>query len=96
MEQRTQERFAARDANHDGFLAADELGANAAMALAQLDGDHDSKISLAEARTAMMGMFDRADSNHDGTISPEERAAAEAGMGRPAPTPPATPQPTPN
>jgi hypothetical protein len=94
MNQRTQERFAVRDANHDGFLTTDELGPNAPMAIAQLDGDHDGKISLAEANTAMMAMFDRADANRDGTISPEERAAAESGMGQPAPQP-AQPAPQP-
>jgi EF hand domain-containing protein len=95
MEQSIQQRFAARDANHDGFLTADELGANGPAAIARLDADHDGKISLAEARTAMMAMFDRADTNHDGTISPEEREAAMAQTGQPAPqpAPAATPQP---
>ena len=85
MEASTQQRFAARDANHDGFLTVDELGPNGPATIARLDADHDGKISLDEARTAMMAMFDRADTNHDGTISPEERAAAMAQMGQPAP-----------
>ena len=100
MEQSIQQRFAMRDANHDGFLTADELGPNGPMAIAQLDADHDGKISLAEASTAMLAMFDRADANHDGTVTPEERAAAMAQMGQPAPqaapTPAPAPQPTPN
>jgi Ca2+-binding EF-hand superfamily protein len=98
METSIQQRFAARDANHDGFLTADELGESGPAAVARLDTDHDGKISLAEARTAMMAMFDRADTNHDGVVSPEERAAAMAQMqsqGQPAaqPAPAATPQP---
>ena len=96
MEQSIQGRFAARDANHDGFLTADELGANGAAAIARLDTDHDGKISLAEASAAMLAMFDRADTNHDGIVTPEERAAAEAQMGQPAPTPTPQPAPTPH
>ena len=46
MEQSVQQRFAMRDANHDGFLTADELGDRAPMMMAQLDADHDGKISL--------------------------------------------------
>lgn len=93
MEASIAQRFATRDANHDGFLTSDELGESAPMALGHLDTDHDSKISLAEARTAMLAMFDAADANHDGTVSPEERAAAGAGMGAPPPQP--APQPAP-
>jgi Ca2+-binding EF-hand superfamily protein len=95
MAQRIQERFALRDANHDGFLTTDELGESAAMAIGQLDADHDGKISLAEASTAMLAMFDRVDTNHDGTVSPDERAAAEAQMGQPQPQPAPEPQPAP-
>src|SRR6185503_8909410 len=43
MEQSIQQRFAMRDANHDGFLTADELGDRAPMMMAQLDADHDGK-----------------------------------------------------
>jgi Ca2+-binding EF-hand superfamily protein len=95
MEQSIQQRFATRDANHDGFLTTDELGANGPATIARLDADHDGKISLAEAHTVMMAMFDRADANHDGTISDDERAAAMAQAGQPAaqPAAQATPQP---
>lgn len=92
MQQSIAARFAMRDANHDGFLTADELGENGAMAIARMDADHDGKISLAEATAMMLANFDRADTNHDGVISPEERAAAEAAMGQPTPAQPA-PQP---
>jgi hypothetical protein len=97
MVQRTQERFAAADANHDGFLTADELGERGPMMVQRADADHDGKISLAEATAASLARFDAADTNHDGILSPEERAAAMAAMGQPAPAaqpaPQATPQP---
>ena len=97
MQQSIQTRFAARDANHDGFLAPDELGENGAMMITRMDADHDGKISLAEATAASLARFDAADTNHDGVLSPEERAAAMAAMGQPAPAaqpaPQATPQP---
>jgi Ca2+-binding EF-hand superfamily protein len=95
MQASIQQRFAARDANHDGFLTPDELGGNGAMMIARQDADHDGKISLAEAIAAGLARFDRADTNHDGVLSPEERAAAMAQMGQPAPqpAPAATPQP---
>ena len=74
------------------------LGLRADVLIARLDSDHDGKISLAEAHTAMMAMFDRTDTNHDGVVSPEERAAAMAQMqsqGQPAaqPAPAEAPQP---
>jgi Ca2+-binding EF-hand superfamily protein len=78
IQQSIQQRFAARDANHDGFLTADELGENGATAIARMDNDHDGKISLAEASAIMLGMFDAADTNHDGTLSQDERTAAMA------------------
>ena len=70
MEQSIQQRFSTRDANHDGFITADELGDRAPMAMAQLDADHDSKIPLAEASAAMLAMFDRVDTNHYGIRQP--------------------------
>ena len=76
MEQRIQQRFAARDANHDGFMTSDELGPNAAMVIEQLDTDHDGKISLAEATARTLADFDAADANHDGTLTDAEREAA--------------------
>jgi len=94
MQQSIQARFAARDANHDGFLTPDELGENGAMMIERLDADHDGKISLAEAIAASLARFDAADTNHDGTLSPEERAAAMAQMGQPQPAPAAI-QPAP-
>jgi hypothetical protein len=95
MTQSIQTRFAARDANHDGFLTPDELGANGAMMIAHADTDHDGKISLAEATAASLARFDAADTNHDGVLSPEEREAAMNQMSQPAPAPQPAPQATP-
>ena len=95
VEQRIAQRFAARDSNHDGFLAAAELGDGAAMAMAQLDSDHDGKISLAETSNAMLALFDSVDTDHDGAISPAERTAAEARVGQPQPQPQPAPAPEP-
>lgn len=91
MEQSVRTRFAARDANHDGFLTPDELGENGAAMITRGDTDHDGKLSLDEAVTGSLARFDRADTNHDGILSPEERAAAMAAMAQPAPQP--APQP---
>ena len=96
MQQSVQARFAARDANHDGFMTADELGPNGAATVARLDADHDGKVSLAEAMAGMLGLFDRVDTNHDGTISPEERAAFEASMSQAPAAAPAPAQPAPH
>jgi hypothetical protein len=40
------------------------------------DGNHDGRVSLAEAQTAALAHFDRADLNHDGTMTPDERSQA--------------------
>lgn len=93
VQQRIAERFAARDSNHDGFLAAAELGESAAMTLAQMDSDHDGRISQAEAIAATMAMFDRLDADHDGALSAAEQAAAEARIGQPQPAPAPAQQP---
>src|ERR1700754_111900 len=97
MEQSITQRFATRDANHDGFLTADELGERAPMALQRLDADHDGKISAAESLSGQLALFDLADSNHDGTLSEAERSAAMAAMrGAAPPPPPPAPAPQPN
>ena len=90
-QQQVQERFAARDANHDGFMSNDELGGNAAAIIARLDTDHDGKVSLAEAMAKTMADFDGADADHDGIVT---QAEADAIMAQaPAPAAPA-PVPT--
>ena len=37
------------------------------------DGNHDGRVSLAEAQAAALAHFDEADLNHDGKITPDER-----------------------
>jgi Ca2+-binding EF-hand superfamily protein len=37
------------------------------------DGNHDGRVSLAEAQAAALAHFDKADLNHDGKITPDER-----------------------
>jgi Ca2+-binding EF-hand superfamily protein len=37
------------------------------------DGNHDGRVSLAEAQAAALAHFDKADVNHDGKITPDER-----------------------
>jgi len=75
MQERIEARFRAMDANHDGVLTADELGANGARMMRRIDRDHDGRVTLAELTEAMLARFDRADTNHDGILTREERAA---------------------
>lgn len=44
------------------------------------DANADGKVTLAEAQTKALQMFDRADANKDGTVTPEERKAAWQSM----------------
>lgn len=39
------------------------------------DGNHDGRITLAEAEAMALQHFDQMDSNHDGRVTPEERRA---------------------
>ena len=80
MQQQIQERFAAMDANHDGFVTAAELGERGPQVMERLDTDHDGKLTLAELSGPMLARFDRADANHDGIVTPEERAAYRDAM----------------
>jgi len=41
--------------------------------LEMADGNHDGRVSLAEAQAAALAHFDKADVNHDGKITPDER-----------------------
>ena len=42
----------------------------------RMDGDHDGRVSLAEASVRALEMFDRTDANRDGTVTQDERRAA--------------------
>jgi hypothetical protein len=89
-QQMVQQRFAARDANHDGYMTNDELGGAAARIIGRLDSDHDGRVSQAEAEARTLADFDAADADHNGIVTEAESAAT---MSPPAPaaTPPATP-----
>ena len=88
-----QERFAAMDANHDGFVTKEELAAQMAARMGDtppadrvdarfrmLDTDGDGKAGAAEAEAAATARFATLDADHDGTLTPEERRAGMAGM----------------
>jgi len=81
-------RMSAIDSNRDGFLSADELGDGPP---AEVDTDHDGKLSFAEVRAGLLMLFDFVDANHDGVLNREERASAADRMNQ-AQTP-ANPQP---
>jgi len=88
VQQTDKDRFAAMDANKDGFVTAAELGSaagpeQAARIVARIDSNKDGKVSLAELDAMMLGMFDKADSNRDGMVTAQEQAAmAAAGRAR--------------
>jgi len=58
---------------HRGGAVAGGLGGRG---FAALDSDRDGRVSLQEAQSAALRMFDRADANRDGTVTPDERRAA--------------------
>jgi hypothetical protein len=91
VEQQVRDRFAMRDANHNGFMTNDELGGNAVAIIARLDSDHDGRVSLPEAMARTLADFDAVDTNHDGTVTQAEADAVMAAP--PAATPPAPAQP---
>lgn len=64
--------FARLDANHDGFLARDEIGSGR-MERGQRAGDAGDPAMRTGGQN---GMFDRIDTNHDGSISRDEFAHA--------------------
>lgn len=52
------------------------MGGFGANMFERLDGDHDGRVSLAEAQSRALAMFDRVDANRDGTVTPDERRSA--------------------
>jgi hypothetical protein len=90
-EQRAQMIFDQLDANHDGIIDQNEIGAftklmgdNPRMTgritkmFTESDANHDGKVSAAEAKAHADAAFDAADANHDGILTPAERQAARA------------------
>lgn len=90
MQERSDGRFTALDANHDGVLSTAEATPpptpgsmmSAGRGMERADADHDGNVTLDEYHAMTAGMFTRMDANHDGTVTPEELQAMR-GMMRP-------------
>jgi len=92
VQQMVQERFAAADANHDGFVTEAEMqgpdggggqggrGGRRGRMFERADANHDGKLSVEELSSPFLARFDQADTNHDGKLSPEEVEAGRAAM----------------
>ena len=85
IQQMIQDRFAAADADRDGFVSPAELGGPGAgqggrggNRFARIDANKDGKLSLDELSGQMLARFDRIDADRDGTISDKEREAFRA------------------
>ena len=85
IQQMIQDRFAAADADRDGFVSPAELGGPGAgqggrggNRFARIDANKDGKLSLGELSGQMLARFDRIDADRDGTISDKEREAFRA------------------
>ena len=90
MQERSDGRFTALDADHDGVLSTAEATPpptpgsmmSAGRGMERADADHDGKVTLDEYHTMTAGMFARMDANRDGTVTPDELQAMR-GMMRP-------------
>jgi hypothetical protein len=58
-----------------GHHKPDMGGHGGAMFFAKADANHDGKLTLAEANTAALEMFDKVDTNKDGVATPAEKHA---------------------
>jgi Ca2+-binding EF-hand superfamily protein len=80
-------------AEFDGFAGSDKAGTMRHLAGARMiraragnrwfgraDGNHDGKVTIDEAQSSAMAIFDRVDADHDGTVTPEERRLSWAKM----------------
>lgn len=86
--QRFDGEFTKLDTDKNGQLSRNEFMAAAptmpaklpdgSEILAQLDKNHDGKVSLDEYRAPLLARFDAIDTNHDGVIEPSERQAQAA------------------
>jgi hypothetical protein len=82
-------RFQRLDENHDGVIDAAEIAAQKARMeerrgpggpgrpdmLAEMDADHDGKITQAEALAVSQARFAKFDTNHDGKLDEAEQEA---------------------
>lgn len=88
LAKRRQDAFARLDTDKNGSLSLAEFDAGAtqpkrppadiAAAMARLDGNKDSKVTLVEYRAPALANFDRMDANKDGKVTARERAAIRA------------------
>jgi len=80
MQSRLHERAQSIDANHDGFVAAEEFQAFRAARranrvqrrMARIDTNKDGRVSTVEFEAAHLARLERADANRDGQITREE------------------------
>lgn len=82
--------FAKFDRNGDGVITRDDFkrilkfrrqaATRIDAMFAEMDADHDGRITRAELAAAPTLLFDRADSNHDGFVDKTELAGLRAAM----------------
>lgn len=90
MQERSDTRFTALDANHDGVLSTAEATPpptpgsmmSAGRGMERADADHDGNVTLAEYHAMTAALFARMDANADGTVTADELQAMR-GMMRP-------------
>ena len=81
---RNRQLFAQLDADRNGQLSSAEFAklavppppVNGQPVIAQLDLNHDGKVSLVEYRTAKLANFDHIDTDKDGIVTVAEMRAA--------------------
>lgn len=84
MQSRLHERAQDIDANHDGYVAAEEFQAFRAARradrvqrrMARIDTNKDGRVSTVEFEAAHLARLERADANRDGQITRDEMRAA--------------------
>jgi hypothetical protein len=88
MQERSDTRFTALDANHDGSLTGAELTPpptpgsmmSAGRGMERADANHDGTVTLDEYHAMTATLFARLDANHDGTVTPDELQAMRSMM----------------
>ncbi len=84
MQSRLHERAQGIDANHDGYITAEEFQAFRAARraermqrrMARIDTNNDGRVSTMEFEAAHLARLERVDANRDGQITREEMRAA--------------------